>query len=122
MIRSHYYLPLILAVVIGCGDGRVKLPTAPVAGSVSYQGKPLTKGRIIFFHPSGQAAAADLAADGTFKLAAFQGKNQVAIECLAPRSTEAQTQRAFCIAGQEFDTRTLRGAGHFRPDARCQVG
>lgn len=81
-IPRHYLLLLLLMmVVIGCGDGRVKLPTAPVAGTVSYQGKPLTKGRIIFFHPSGQAAAADLAPDGAFNLVAFQGMNQVAISC-----------------------------------------
>ena len=79
------FLPLMLmVVVIGCGDGRVKLPTAPVAGTVTYQGKPLGTGRIVFFHPSGQATAADLAADGTFKLAAFQGKDHVAVECFEP--------------------------------------
>jgi hypothetical protein len=80
MSMLRCFLPLASVVVlIGCGDGRVKLPTAPVAGAVTYQGKPLATGRIVFFHPSGQAAATDLNADGTFKLAAFQGKNQVAI-------------------------------------------
>jgi hypothetical protein len=80
----RYFLPLMLVAAIGCGDGRVHLPTAPVVGTVTYQGKPLGGGRIIFFHPSGQAAGADIAANGAFELAAFQGPNQVAIECFAP--------------------------------------
>jgi hypothetical protein len=82
MRLSYCSLPLMLAVLVGCGDGRVKLPTAPVTGSVAYQGKPVSAARIIFVHSSGQAAAADLAADGTFKLTAFQGQCQVAIQCL----------------------------------------
>ena len=85
-------LPLVLIAVTGCGDGRVKLPTAPVSGTVTYQGKPLGTGRIIFFHPSGQAAATDLAADGSFKLAAFQGQNQVAIQCFDPDQSKGQAK------------------------------
>jgi hypothetical protein len=77
---------LMLFAIMGCGDGRVKLPTAPVTGTVTYQGKPLTTGRIAFFHPSGQAAGAKLEADGTFKLSAFQGSNRIAIECNEPES------------------------------------
>ena len=74
-------LPVLLTVLMGCGGGTVSLPKASVAGSVTYQGKPLHTGRIIFFHPSGQAASGDLGAGGTFNLVAFQGKNQVAVEC-----------------------------------------
>jgi hypothetical protein len=72
---------LILLAAVGCGDGRVKLPTSPVSGTVTYQGKPLPGGRVLFQHSSGQAAAIDIAADGSFKLPAFQGKNQVAVYC-----------------------------------------
>ena len=81
MKTSHCLLPLLLmVVVIGCGDGRVKLPSAPVAGTVTYQGKPLAGGRVLFCHPSGQPAGAKIAADGSFNLLAFQGKNQVAVQ------------------------------------------
>jgi hypothetical protein len=72
---------LMFLVVMGCGDGRVRLPTAAVSGTVTYQGKPLAGGRILFQHPSGQAAAVDIAADGSFKLLAFQGRNQVSVCC-----------------------------------------
>jgi hypothetical protein len=80
MSRLRYYLPLMLMAAIGCDDGRVKLPSAPVAGTVTYQGKPLAGGRVLFCHPSGQPAGAAIAADGSFKLRAFQGKNQVAVQ------------------------------------------
>jgi hypothetical protein len=87
---QHCALLAVLMLALGCGDGRVKLPTALVAGTVTYRGKPLTTGRVLFFHTSGQAAGADLAADGSFKLDAFQGKNQVAIECVEPEPPTAQ--------------------------------
>lgn len=87
----RYCLPLVLMAAMGCGDGRVKLPSAPVAGTVAYRGKPLEVGRIVFYHPSGQAAAANLAADGTFKLVAFQGKNQVALQCYVKPDSSRDT-------------------------------
>jgi hypothetical protein len=76
-------VPLALIAVIGCGDGSVKLPKSPVSGAVTYRGKPLGAGRICFVHQSGQASSADIASDGTFKLDAYQGRNQVVVECLA---------------------------------------
>jgi hypothetical protein len=72
---------LIFLVAIGCGDGRVRLPTGTVSGVVTYQGSPLTGGRVLFAHSTGQAAGADIASDGSFKLLAFQGNNRVAIFC-----------------------------------------
>lgn len=75
---------LLTGGVLGCGDGRVKLPTAPVTGIVTYQNKPLGTGRVLFFHSSGHAAGADLAVDGSFHVSAYQGQNQVAFECDAP--------------------------------------
>jgi hypothetical protein len=75
------FLLLVLMITLGCGDGRMKLPTAPVEGTVTYRGKPLGAGRVIFVHDSGQAVATDLAAGGSFKLTAFQGKNRVAVQC-----------------------------------------
>ena len=81
MSIARHCLPLMLAVAMGCGSDKIVLPTAPVAGTVTYQGQPLSGGRIVFLHPSGQAVGGDLGADGDFKLVAFQGKNQVAVEC-----------------------------------------
>jgi hypothetical protein len=84
MKTARCILLLALAASMGCGDGRMKLPTASVSGTVTYRGKPLASGKIIFFHETGQAGSADISADGAFTLTAFQGKNQVAIECYAP--------------------------------------
>lgn len=80
MKRCSLLLLLVVAVP-GCGDGRVTLPTAPVSGTVTYKGKPLEMGRVIFFHSSGQMAGADIGAGGAFVLTAYQGENRVAIEC-----------------------------------------
>jgi hypothetical protein len=91
MSNLRLCFPLLLMVLVGCGDGRVRLPTAPVAGTVTYQGKPLGVGRVLFVHPSGQPAGADIAADGTFKLVAFQGRNQVAIQCFVKPGTTSDT-------------------------------
>jgi hypothetical protein len=75
---------VLLALVIGCGGDSVKLPKAPVSGVVTYRGKPLSTGRIGFIHQSGQAASTDLATDGSYTLIAYQGKNEVVIQSLAP--------------------------------------
>jgi hypothetical protein len=73
---------LILAVLVfGCRDRGIGLATAPVSGRVTYQGKPLGFGKVLFFHPSGHAASADIAADGSFTLTAYQGNNHVSVEC-----------------------------------------
>lgn len=77
----------LVVIASGCGNGNIVLPTAPVAGTATYQGKPLCCGRIIFFHPSGHAKSADIVADGVFNLDAFQGKNQVAVECFGPNKS-----------------------------------
>jgi hypothetical protein len=75
----------VLAVVIlaaGCRRHGIDLPSAPVAGQVTYHGKPLGYGRITFIHSSGHAAGAELASDGTYKLTAYQGANKISIVCL----------------------------------------
>lgn len=87
----------ILIAAIGCGDGRVVLPKAPVTGKVTFREKPLTTGRILFIHQSGQAVAADLSADGTFDLDVFQGMNQVAIACFEPDPPNADPQARFSM-------------------------
>jgi hypothetical protein len=94
MRMMRLWLLLTLVAMTGCGNGSVKLPKAPVSGVITYRGKPLSTGRVCFVHKSGQASTAELAADGAFKLTAFQGMNQVAIECLGPeKSTPSTTGR-----------------------------
>jgi hypothetical protein len=81
-ISRRCVLPLLAVALLGCRGRGLGLPTAPVSGSVTYHGKPLGFGRVAFVHSSGQAAGAEIAADGTFTLTGYQGSNRVAIECL----------------------------------------
>ncbi len=79
VLKTCFVMVLIVAA-IGCRRGGLDLPTADVAGKVTYQGKPLPAGRIAFVHASGHAAGAEIASDGTFTVTAFQGPNKIAIE------------------------------------------
>jgi len=102
MPKLRYFLPLILLVLLGCGDDRVVLPTAPVAGTVTYQEKPLSEGRIVFYHPSGQAVGADISADGSFNLEAFQGKNQVVVILREPDRADPNLSGPQLVRGKSL--------------------
>jgi hypothetical protein len=87
--------PALLAIaVFGCRGRGIPLPTAPVSGKVTYQGKPLGFGRVTFFHPSGHAAGADIAADGAFTVNAYQGANNVSVECYEYQRPGSKVQRS----------------------------
>jgi hypothetical protein len=84
---------LLAFTLAGCKARGIDLPTAPVSGMVTYDGKPLGFGTITFFHPSGHAASANIAADGAFNMTAYQGMNHVAVECYeADRPGSAQAR------------------------------
>lgn len=85
---------LVAAALFGCRGRGIDLPTAPVSGKVMYQGKSLEFGRITFFHPSGHAAGADVTADGIFALTAYQGANNVSVECYEYQKPGSTTQRS----------------------------
>jgi hypothetical protein len=83
-MRSAFYccvVSLLAVLAFGCRHRGVDLPRAPVSGRVTYHGKPLQFGRIALIHSSGQAAGAELAADGAFTMTAYQGANSVSVEC-----------------------------------------
>jgi hypothetical protein len=54
---------------------------APVSGKVTYRGKALDHGQIVFVHDSGELGASEIAADGTYELKAAVGANRVMVEC-----------------------------------------
>lgn len=69
----------------GCGPKRPE--TAQVSGRVTYQGKPVVEGRIMFQPEQGRPATASIAADGTYRLTTFEagdgavlGRHRVTIE------------------------------------------
>lgn len=59
-----------MTICFGCGPG---LPeTAPVHGRVTYQGKPVVEGTIMFYPKNGRPATASLAPDGAYRLTTFK--------------------------------------------------
>jgi len=78
-MRAAYHLSLVLVVgfclmafLPGCGrDG---FGTAPVKGKITYKGKPLTTGTILF-KPEGDkpSATGEIQPDGTYVLTTYSG-------------------------------------------------
>src|SRR3954470_17468135 len=79
-MRAVTLVALAPALLLPSGCGQRK-PTAPVSGLVTYKGKPLTRGRVIFHHASGQYGFGDIGPDGRYKLEAPLGECRVAVEC-----------------------------------------
>jgi hypothetical protein len=62
-----------VTVLAGCGDGR---PTrVPVTGQVLIDGKPLTRGNIMFIPPEGRASGGKLDENGRFSLTCFEAND-----------------------------------------------
>ena len=80
---------LLVIVTGGCGP-KAPFPLAPVHGTVSHQGKPLTHGRVVFV-PSkgtpGPQAVAQIEPDGSFHMrtadhdGAAIGQHVVTVHC-----------------------------------------
>jgi len=89
----------LLAALAGCGsDG---LPLARVHGTVSYQGKPLEHGKVVFFPEAGTPgpqAVGTIQSDGTFRMqtigrdGAAVGRHRVLVHCRQPLPPESQRQ------------------------------
>ena len=61
--QAQAVLVLLTLAISGCSDRRT---TATVTGTVSYQGKPLTAGKVSFFGPNDQVASALIDEDGSY--------------------------------------------------------
>ena len=59
----------LLVTAAGCGPRRPE--TAPVSGRVTYQGKPVTAGRIVFQSEKGHMAVGTIVPDGSYRLTTF---------------------------------------------------
>ena len=72
----HKYFTMILVtvitlpIVLGCGPSRPE--TATVTGKVTFQGKPVPEGTIMFYPENGRSASGRIQADGTYTLATFE--------------------------------------------------
>lgn len=90
MYRTKYALVAALLAVgmiisLGCGQG--KPTTAQVCGRVTFQGKPVPEGKIIFMPDNGRPAIGEIGPDGRYELKTFAagdgaafGKHRVVIE------------------------------------------
>ncbi len=64
---------LVLSIMTGCGEQIEKKPTAPVKGIVTFEGKPLETGEVVFFPDSGeQIAHGKIQPDGSFQLTTYE--------------------------------------------------
>ena len=105
-LASALVVVAAFVILAGCGDQRPE--TFPVQGKVTYRGKPVTSGRVIFYPENGRSAQSEILADGTFKLTTFErgdgavvGKHQVTIK--STRVVEASA------APKSFDEELRRG-------------
>lgn len=96
---------LVLPMIFGCGPSRPE--TAPVTGKVTFQGKPVPEGTIVFYPEKGRSATGRIQPDGTYVLTAFEdgdgaltGKHVVTIEAMRfperprPKSLEEEIAMA----------------------------
>lgn len=60
----------MLAITLGCGDGRVS--RVPVSGKVLIDGQPLTKGSVRFISPNSRASGGVLDSEGRFVLSCYE--------------------------------------------------
>ena len=74
----------VLALACGCGPKEKERTYGKVKGTVSYKGKLLDHGRVIFQHVEGPAVDARINPDGTYELNAAVGETAVAIDCREP--------------------------------------
>lgn len=90
---------LCIGLLSGCGpSGPI---TAPVRGIVTFQGKPVTTGKVLFYPSEGRASNGPIASDGTYQLrgGALVGSHQVTIKATEvtgappePKSFEEEIQ------------------------------
>ena len=66
--------------VVGCA-GPPQPQVAPISGRITYQGKPLPQGQIVFIHSSGSMGAGEIGPDGTYRVMAPVGDCKVMITC-----------------------------------------
>lgn len=72
---------VVVLSLVGCGGAKSRnLPKSPVSGEVTFDGKHLPDGQIVFVHESGEMASVTFKDDGKYKASVAQGKNQVMVK------------------------------------------
>jgi hypothetical protein len=85
--RGTLLFLLLLAIFTGCGPQRPA--TAPVSGRVTFNGKPIATGQIVFYPDNGRTAMSPIDAEGRYRLTTFKpgdgallGHHRVTIEAV----------------------------------------
>ena len=80
-------VPLYLLAVAGCG-GSNRAETRKISGTVTLDGRPLTKGHVLFVPERGRAAKGPIQSDGSYTLGTYGsadgavlGTHRVAVIC-----------------------------------------
>ena len=73
-------LALCSVSLSGCSSTADETHFAPVTGKVTYNGKPLSQGKIVLIHDSGKAGVGEIQPDGSYRLEAAVGENKVMID------------------------------------------
>jgi hypothetical protein len=118
MKRAYLLAPFLivsLGVLAGCSHGR---PVAPVSGIVTYGGKPVPRGTVVFMPvESGPPAYGNIKSDGHYTLKTYSpgdgavlGKHAVmitALEQLTPEeAADASRMPKMLIPAKYNDTKT----------------
>src|SRR5262249_28384104 len=105
-----------LAFLLGSGCGGDP-PVGRVTGKVTYAGKVVTQGKMVFYPEAGRAAIGEIATDGTYTLTTFRpddgalvGKHRVSIQAtrvgpgtyVTPKSIEEEMELANKGAGSKY--------------------
>jgi hypothetical protein len=102
-------LTLIVVALTGCSKSTD--PTAVVSGKVTLGGAPVTAGTVLFMTDDGQAATAELNADGAYVVNCRPGKFKVSVtpppppDPLAAPATQPASTAAQAIPARYRDLR-----------------
>ena len=126
-----FLLGLPLGLVIGgCGSsspGAAPLPTLPVKGKVTYNGKPLTRGTIKFAPDDGfgREAQGPIQPDGTFLLSTFKdgdgavpGVHRVAVSGTGKSGREVVPTRLCNTTSSRFEVEVKQDQAEYDVNLR----
>jgi hypothetical protein len=91
-----------LLVTLGCSSSG-ELTTAPVSGKVTYNGKPVPNGTVMFVPDQGPPATGEIAKDGSYRLSTYTdgggdgavlGNHKISITALQDTSGALPEQRS----------------------------
>jgi hypothetical protein len=106
--------PLLAAVLLAVGCGRSLPAVAPVSGTVTRAGKPVTQGMVMFQPEKGRMGVGKLGSDGRFTITTFTagdgaiiGRHKVAIEAY----TQGSGPRPPTAAPAADDTEAFHASG-----------